>query len=80
MRTTQLRDRTTTTATGGDAAPRGLHLGGALRAAVCTDDLAAARAVGRGTLDGSITSIQVGEHGVLVRHRADRPHLTVGAP
>lgn len=47
-----------------------LRLGSGLRAVEHAADLAAARTADRGTLDGTITSIQVGEHGVLVRLRA----------
>lgn len=50
-----------------------LRLGGALRVMDHAADLAAARRMGRGTLDGTLTSIQVGEHGVLVRLRAWQP-------
>ena len=82
MRTADLLERTgrTASAGGGRATPRGLHLGGALRAADHSADLAASWALGSGTLDGTITCIQAGEHGVLVRHRAGRLRLVAGAP
>ena len=78
MRTTDLLEHPTA---GGARRPttHGLHLGGALRVTDHSADLAASWALGNGTLDGTITCIQAGEHGVHVRHRPVRLRLAAEA-